>query len=75
MACKLHEFNVMLIMDLSGYENKDDLQVLLKSRLRHSRQCLIMSRQINHQTYQTKFITKILQTPMIPDMVLIVTLK
>ena len=74
-ACKLHEFNVRLIMDLCGYGNKDDLQVLLKSHVRHSRQCLIMSRQLNHQTNQTKLITKTLQTPMNPDMVLIGTLK
>ena len=29
-ACKLHEFNVILITDLRGYENKDDIQVQLK---------------------------------------------
>ena len=29
-ACKLHEFNIRLITDLCGYENKDDLQVQLR---------------------------------------------
>ena len=46
-----------------------------KPHLRHSRQCLIMSFQLNHQTDQNKLITKILQTPMNPDMVLIGALK
>ena len=62
-------------MDIRGYENKDNLQDQTKSHLRHSRQCLIMSRQLNHQTDQTKLITKKLQTPMNPDIVVIGTLK
>ena len=46
-----------------------------KSHLLHSRLCLIIFRQLNHKTDQTKLITGKLWIPMNPYMVLIGTFK